>query len=63
MTEFMVEFPRVSVTKQTFSGIFMKGYEQSCCADIVKGSLRVSGIWSINHLSLIITYLILVKFT
>ena len=51
VTKFTVQYPGVSVTKQTFSGIFRKAYEQSCRADIVKGSFRVSGIWPINLLS------------
>ena len=49
--KFTVQYPGVSVTKRTFSGIFTKAYEQSCRADIVKGSFRVSGIWPINRLS------------
>ena len=51
VTKFMVQYPGVSVTNGTFSGIFRKAYEQSCHADIVKGSFRVSGIWLINRLS------------
>ena len=51
VTKFTVQYPGVSVTKQTFSGIFTKAYEQSCHADIVKSSFRVSGIWPINCLS------------
>ena len=52
MTKFTVQYPGVSVTKRTFSGIFTKAYEQSCCADIVKGSFQVSGIWLINRLNI-----------
>ena len=46
-----MQYPGVSVTNRTFSGIFTKAYEQSCHADMVKGSFRVSGIWLINRLS------------
>ena len=51
VTKFTVQYLGVYVTKQTFSGIFTKAYEESCRADIVKGSFRVSGIWPINLLS------------
>ena len=51
VTKFTVQYPGISVTNWTFSGIFTKAYEQSCHADIVKDSFKVSGIWPINHLS------------
>ena len=52
VAKFSVQYPGVSVTKWTFSGIFTKVFEQTCCADIIKGSFRVSGIWPINRFNI-----------
>ena len=49
--KFTVQYPGVSVTNRTFSWTFTKAYQQSCCADVIKGSFRVSGVWLIYHLS------------
>ena len=51
VTKFTVQYPGVSATKRTFSWTFTKAYQQSCCADVIKGSFRVSGVWLIYHLS------------
>ena len=38
--------------KRTFSRIFTKAFEQTCHADLIKGSIRVSGIWPIKQVNL-----------
>ena len=52
VAKFSVQHPGVSVTKRTFSGIFTKAFEQTCRADIIKGSFRVSGMWPINRFNI-----------
>ena len=44
VASFSVQYPGVSITKRTFPLIFIKAFEKTCRADVVKGSFRVSGI-------------------
>ena len=49
VAKFTVEYPGASVTKRTFPTIFMKAFDATCRADIVKSSFRVTGIWPTNR--------------
>lgn len=52
VAKFSVQYLGVSFKKRTFSRIFTKAFEQTCRADLIKGSFRVSGIWPINQVNL-----------
>ena len=51
VAKFTVEHPGASISKRTFPTIFMKAYEATCRADLVKSSFRTTGTWPINRLN------------